>query len=510
MVRTGRGPLRPVWRAAHALIARGIAVWLRRGVDVSVYLCERPGSGRPIYGLSDIDLGAITASPEAVGQVQERWATLCRRLPWLGRLVECHYVADQATAAAACRDTVLTHGLPPGPPATAPALYTTWPGLYEPMGGWRLLAGPQRLPADRRWSADDLPLAGWLELRLWWRVAFLTLAQPGTPWFAFTCVKLVSEPARIALWLEHRERPPTRRAALERANELFPEAQTAFGHALELLATLTRTPSPDPGLVVAGLVASTARVAAVLDRLADGVGSVPVALEGSDPLVAEDARPPTLQLAGGPVELLPLADWAARVLPVGGDAAFAVVPGHVADPARLAAAAAARRPGLFPALRDGDLLVRPATDWTGAHLRGVDTPVTDPVSFALVDGRADARFPELPGWSARDGALRAVSEHDSRLRAGRVGLAGLFAAARAALWLQSLDDGEPRLALTSEAAGQGLAERDPELIREALSRLRAERLDGAEAPEPLVDRLREAVLRMPAFGGSLPGRAGHA
>ena len=39
-----------------------------------------------------------------------------------------------------------------------------------------------------------------------------------------------------------------------------------------------------------------------------------------------------------------------------------------------------------------------------------DGPITDPVSFALMEGAATAAFPNATGWSARDTARRGVAE----------------------------------------------------------------------------------------------------
>ena len=70
------------------------------------------------------------------------------------------------------------------------------------------------------------------------------------------------------------------------------------------------------------------------------------------------------------------------------------------------------------------------------------------MSFATGDV---ALFPELAGWSARDVATRAVTEHGAWLAAGPHEpngemLGKLATAARAAAFLQSIEDGEPALA----------------------------------------------------------------
>ena len=59
MVRTERGPLRPVWALAHEALARGAAAYLRGGDSgTSAYVRGSLGTGEPIYGLSDVDLSS--------------------------------------------------------------------------------------------------------------------------------------------------------------------------------------------------------------------------------------------------------------------------------------------------------------------------------------------------------------------------------------------------------------------------------------------------------------------
>jgi hypothetical protein len=71
-------------------------------------------------------------------------------------------------------------------------------------------------------------------------------------------------------------------------------------------------------------------------------------------------------------------------------------------------------------------------------MRTVQTTLTDPVSVALLSGEDVARFPDVPGFSARDLARRALAEH----AAG----ADPSAAARARAFAASLD-AEPELRL---------------------------------------------------------------
>ncbi len=111
------------------------------------------------------------------------------------------------------------------------------------------------------------------------------------------------------------------------------------------------------------------------------------------------------------------------------------------------------------------LMILPTTDGAAARQRCAQCPASDPVSFAVASGHDQAAFPELPGWSARDAAKRAVDEHAVRLprdelyRSSRgEAVARLLAAARAALLAQSCASGMPALALTATATATALVE----------------------------------------------------
>jgi hypothetical protein len=148
---------------------------------------------------------------------------------------------------------------------------------------------------------------------------------------------------------------------------------------------------------------------------------------------------------------------------------------------------------------------------TSIPLRGVQSPVTDPVSFAVHDGAAEARFPAAPGWSAADCAARAVNEHRAWLsrRAAGVGdtrstraLALLLTAARAASFAESLAAGEGRLALTVTAAAAELERSVPpsgDIASAAVAELAA-CLREDRAPDPaVVDGLEAVVAGLPAY-----------
>ena len=154
--------------------------------------------------------------------------------------------------------------------------------------------------------------------------------------------------------------------------------------------------------------------------------------------------------------LLPLCDWPALVSRDLPDTAVAALAGSPADPAALGDAARFASRGAFPVLRSGSLVVMPTTDWTRGLIRSVSCELTDPVTFALLSGEGAARFPELPGWAAGDWARRAHTEHAARReRGGGKGLGRAIAGARAGLFLETVEAGEPAAGthLRSHAAG---------------------------------------------------------
>ncbi len=217
--------------------------------------------------------------------------------------------------------------------------------------------------------------------------------------------------------------------------------------------------------------------------------------------------------------LVPLADWRACVVPESPDEVLALRAGSPDDPEEVAQAAVEARAWLHPALRRGALIVLPTSlAWSWGRLRAVQCPQTDPVSFALLDGSNVARFPELSGWSALDRARRAVAEHRSWLGApadpdarppGWIdaapdssepslrALGMLFTAARAALFLQSLEAGDPSLSATVGATARLL---ESELALEAHETFVRARRDSDEVDGTIVRAFRRLVIGLPAYG----------
>jgi hypothetical protein len=138
--------------------------------------------------------------------------------------------------------------------------------------------------------------------------------------------------------------------------------------------------------------------------------------------------------------------------------------------------------------------------------------VTDPVTTALLSDATVARFPELNGWSARDSALRAVAEHGAWLalrstqaESERKVLGRLFTAARAALFLESVDAGEPELALSAAVVACHFRDARGDssgIALEAFEALRASREHGKPIAPDLVAAFERLVRALPALGAT--------
>lgn len=535
MLRTGQGPLRPLWSLAHAILVRMMAEYVRRGQDAAaVYTKGSFAFGEPVYGVSDVDMilvraGSARDSDRMSQREAQPWKRLFETAPPLGDLFEfwtC-YESDVRKAAGA---TYCTYGLAAGsrdsaaflgrrPVADAAGILTR-PGLYGALRDWRLIVGPDRRPAMKVPSGQDRRLAAWLELQFWWRHVFRGCVEPSGPRKPYLCVKLAAEPARIWLWLVHGEKVWDRREALDRALDVLPEESEALQHALDLYRSLPRSPEAPFAALLPCFVRLSSRIAHEIAAEVAGAGTTDVRLAGRGTEVSlpsgAAARDSSLTSpAGGQ---LPLVDWRGLALPQLPDETFTLVPGDPGDPETLAAAAVTGSAGPYPALRADGLLILPtAENWRRAVLRGVQCAVTDPVSFALTEGRESARFPNVDGWSAQHSARRAVAEHLAwlELEAGHdppaprswigtqpfpgpstAGLGMLFTAARAGLFRDSLEGGEAELLLTVAAVAERL---DGAIAREAYEVYRSCLATGDDPPAGTVASFREVVRALPAY-----------
>jgi hypothetical protein len=424
-------------------------------------------------GMSDIDLAIVT--PGAADRLRARWGGLQRRLPWIDRLLDRPLIFDEAELVdVATGGSALTYGLGRGASAyfgERPNVDWTrtleHPGLDGPIAGWQLLRGPDRRPAPAPRDDQDERLAAWLHVLLWWRWVFLFCDQPRTPRAADVCVKAVAEPARAWLWLAHRERAESRKDALQQLARRLPEEEPAARLALDLQRRLRFAPEAPFADILPALVRLTRRVDDVIALQLEDVPRDEVRVVTSAEATLRRNAPAAI----------PLADWPAVAAPQAFAETFALAAGSPADAAALAGAVRAFHERRYTALRDGDVLVLPARPIPLSRLRAVKSRTTDPVSFALLDGAAIARFPRVRGWSAADLAERAVAEHRAWLRTRRVPprpwmppppasqpLALLLSAARAKLFADSVQGGEPELIADPVELGRRLGPAGEEAV----------------------------------------------
>ena len=541
MLRTSQTPLRGVWSFAHGLAIRGVARTLALASNGSVYVKGSFGYGDPVYGVSDIDLVVVVPSGDvrAASTVKRRWGRLIKLFPPLRELFHL-FIYDSASLRDALSAPCFTFGLaddPPragflGPdPLTDEMGLQERPELYGAPTEWRLVAGRPAGIAPAPDDADNRRFEAWLELQFWWRYLFPVSIDPVGPRLPYLCVKLVAEPARIWLWLTRGQQVFSRVEALEEARRALPSEEEAFRRALELHRRLPHSPEPPLDEFLPHFVRLSSLIAAEIGRQLEPGGATEVQLTGDphESIVEAGSKPG--------FEQLPLVDWRARAVPPPPDEVFVITDGDPQSRLDVAAAAIASSDGPYLALRAEQLLVFPAARtggrshgadpesgaarWSRVKLRGIQCPMTDPVSFALADHTPAAQFPNADGWSARDSARRAVAEHGAWLAGGRrdgpvrgwvaaqtsgapqpaVELGRLFTAARAALFLESLHD-RPALPLTVRAVGEALGERAEvgrALARETVEAYAAWRVGGSEPADQLVEAFAASVAELPAY-----------
>jgi hypothetical protein len=528
-LRTERGRLRPAWSLAYALALRGYASYLTlRAGDLSVYVAGSTGSGQPAFGLSDIDLAIVlTCDDGARSRILRRWERLERAVPVLpGRFLDRPLVIDADVLLEAASASALTLGLEEsrtrrdggalylGPAPNRDRIsFLQKPGMYGPGADWRLLRGPDLRPPRSATDAQAARVAAWLELQFYWRWLLQECVHPDPMRVADLCVKLVAEPIRILLWLIHGERRSGRPDVLERGTEVIPEEEPAIRAALELQR---RLPLSSPTLLDDFLPALVRLSALVGSRLAhemaaQGSTRVPLAWEEEAELIISPRARSRLERLSGSLwdgRLIPLADWRALACPEAPDETLAPLTQAPAEPSRLAQAAEVGNSGAYPGLLADGLLVLASHRYPRSSLRAVQCPVTDPVSFALLAGKSAASFPDVRGWSARDWARRAATEHRAWLESVR-GSAGwpdealsrLFTAARAGLFLESVLEGAPELPLTVAATAERL-ERVPRagsVAQDAAASHREHVTQGATPPSATVEAMAQLVLGLPAY-----------
>jgi hypothetical protein len=526
MLRTGAGPLRPLWSAAYRFAARAISAYLRRGHrGSSAYLIDGLGGPNVVPGISDIDLGLVLAAsgqPPGAARlaVERRWARLRGRVPALGLLAFVATYEEAELRRAAAGSPCLTFGLDDPevgdlgralfqPTLVDPAALTIRPGVQRPLSNWRRLAGGDRRPPTPPVDAQQRRLAAWLELQHWWWYVFDASVRPSGARKAYLFVKLASEPVRIWHWVVEGTSPPSRRDALRLGPELFPEERLTFERAGELLDSIPREPRASLREFLPGFVRLTAQLAERLQSDVEAAGYSELRLLDGRLAQGAHAADPLRALISRDPALLPLVDWRALARPTLPDELLSPIEGSAADPVVIAGAAVASRTGPYPALRVDRLIVLPSSRRRRASLRSVHCPVSDPVSFALLEGADRARYPNVRGWSLEDTARRAAAEHRAWLTTAPPGagdrlveLGMLFSAARAGLLLETLDAGRPELALTAEAVARRLGDRLPGVAAaplEAYEEYRSCRAGGGEPAPGAVAALRAGILTLAPY-----------
>jgi hypothetical protein len=402
---------------AYAGAARAVGAALVKAVPGSAVY--RRGEDEVLGGVSDIDLVHVVPDglESASGRMRRRLQAL---LPGARRLLSVVTYEQRQLEAA----VVAPLPLYPGPlvhrrPYLEDELWLrVRPGLYGPTDGWRLVAGAGSLPPAPPRDEQHERVAAWLELQWWWRHLIQACLEPERAYVTSLLGKLVAEPARILLWLEQRRRASRREALAEVEPDTARLAQRALRSAAPLSAA-------ERAALLAAAVRLSARVAAHMDDAAAAAGATEVRLTGG--------RTP-----------LPLLDARALTAPPRPHEAITVEEASLADPERIAVAARTASADRYRGVRDGALLLVVGPDlWPDGWLRTLQCRATDPVTFALLEGRETASFPNLAGWSIQSVARRAVDEHAAWLEHDPE--AAGPSAARATALSRSLAEGRPTI-----------------------------------------------------------------
>jgi hypothetical protein len=534
MLRTSETPLRALWALLYRVSARVfVACLIWREWRASAYVQIDEVDFLP--GLSDVDLVIIVrgrkGAPDTAALRVRRRAWRFQRLRLLKEfpIIDDLRVYEDAELNDLVGSSALTYRLDgrawanSPPPAYVghaangdPGRILTRPGLYTTFGDWRRLNGPERRPDEPARDAQQRRIDAWLELIFWWRMLPRACMDSVGPRPTDVCVKCVAEAVRIWVWLARGERIDGRVGTLRRGLELLPEEEDGLRRVIELRRSLPHWPDSPHVLdeTLPLLVRLSTRIAAVIDTEAAAAGFTEVPLVGADrlePMLAGGPWKPNTSLAGGlNPEILPLADWRGIACPRTPDDTFAPLTADPTDPAAFLTAAGFSQ-GPYPTLLADRLLIRPGYGFVRTGLRAVACRTTEPVSFALLERRPLASFPNLSGWSVADTARRATAEHRAWLRprdgggrnaAGRE-LGMLLSAVRAALLLESIVAGSPELPLTLIAAGRSLAAKSPgtrTTLDDALGQYRAFADKRAKPSAATLTAMRKLVLDLPAYG----------
>lgn len=497
IARGRHGLLGAAWGVLSRIsILLAAAIVRARDRSVSVYLRGSTAHGDSLAGLSDLDLVAI--APEgSYERTRRAWKAVCRRVP-LHRLVwvAVWRAADREPAP---RHTAYTYRAPTDghAPSSAMAPALIRPDLYGAGTGWKLVSGRDVRPHAVTWDEGERGIVAWGELQLWWRFVFRTaFGERAVDHLDYPWLKVIAEHARVLLWLDHSIVLRSRPAVLATAVQLYP-GDEVLRRAWRDWDTGYSPRSLDVPEILAWALAAVKTVADKLGENPDGPATS-VKLEG------EDSSEQVLPMPASDEQVLPLADWHARVLVRPFEEGLVATPGEPTDLGVLARCARDADKSLHRAIEYEGLLIAPVAEYGRAIYRSIQCPVSDPVSFALLRGESAATFPGKRGWSAADCAQRAVDEHTLWLSSSPAPapslrtLGRLLNAVRAASFASSVMSSNATLPLNRMAA----AENPPEgvsSIEEAVGAYAAGVREGTAVPHDLVVKLRGEVLRLPAF-----------
>ena len=500
--RRSAGPLGRVWCRLYEALVWLAAGFIRfGGRETTVYLRGSFATDEQALGHSDPRPGGRDRFARGSERTRARVERVQRLIPTVGKLFFVRIYQQEtfrrSLASLACPTEPTFFGLPHdfhGSPIE------TRPGLRGPARAWKRIAGQELRGAPAELDPQQRRVASWLELQHWWRYAYEVCIRPVSAYRPYLLAKLVADPARIWILLEHGELIGTRREALRAAAPLLREEREVIENAadtLDALASTGATPPASVDAVLPFLVRISALIGQRIERDVSPAGATPVALwTGPHDQLATDAD--------RTADMNPLCDWRARCFRPQPDETFRAVAGNPAEKSDLVRAGDASRHGPQAILSEQGLLFLPGT----GVLRAIQCEATDPVTFALADGRLTARFPNARSWSAQDSAAREVAEHRNWLAADRRryseahSVAVLLGAARAAFFLDTLRQGQPVLAVTCSAAADALAALDSS--SRSIGAAAAEsytdyRRGGSPPPPRIVADLHTAVRRLPSY-----------
>ena len=208
---------------------------------------------------------------------------------------------------------------------------------------------------------------------------------------------MIAEPARIWLLLTHGEEYPQRAKALERALECLPEEEQVLRLALDLHRSAIELPPMQLDEIIPGLARLSDRIASIIGDAALANGATEALLDGDPgelmPTWAH-ARPPQ-------PGAIALCDWRGIVASPDGDEWFVETGESATEPDAVTRAADRQDEGAYFVLRTGSLMVLPGRTWERTRRRGLMSPVSEPVVFALAESRRTADVPGSPRLLAR-------------------------------------------------------------------------------------------------------------